>query len=297
MIKKSTNSEVNNGDQQKPVPQECFVIMPISDQPGYAAGHFSKVYEDIFKPACASAGYTPTRADEVKQSNLIHLDILKRVVHAPMAICDLSGRNPNVLFELGLRQAFDMPTILVKDTETADIFDIAPIRYTNYHTTLSYREVLADQLAVAEALKATRDTIGQPHNVNSLIRLLELSAPAKIEGAIVADPQEYFQILMAEFGQLKREMRSNMQTRPLEVSADSGRKFTASGRAAALEKMVVEIEEKLNNGYTVESLEALINDAKFLGGSAREFYLNEKHPARFRSVVESMSKLDALTSL
>ena len=45
-----------NGEEKDELP-ECFVIMPISDQVGYDSGHFAKVYEDIFKPACAVAGF------------------------------------------------------------------------------------------------------------------------------------------------------------------------------------------------------------------------------------------------
>ena len=81
----------------------CFVIMPISDCEGYESGHFLRVYEDIIKPAVERSGYTPQRADETKNSNLIQLDILKKLIDAPIAICDLSTRNPNVLFELGIR--------------------------------------------------------------------------------------------------------------------------------------------------------------------------------------------------
>jgi hypothetical protein len=58
----------------------CFVIMPITDPEGYVKGHFDHVYQDIVKSACRQAGFTPIRADEVKQSNLIHLDILQKLL-------------------------------------------------------------------------------------------------------------------------------------------------------------------------------------------------------------------------
>lgn len=88
--------------------QMCFVVMPISDPDGYVKGHFRHVYQDIIQPACQQAGFKPFRADEVKQSNLIHLDILQRLLEAPMAVCDLSSRNPNVLFELGSVDIFSV---------------------------------------------------------------------------------------------------------------------------------------------------------------------------------------------
>lgn len=101
--------------------RECFIIMPISDVEGYETGHFKKVYEDLISPACVKAGFTARIASDVKETNLIHLDILKSLLDAPMAICDISTHNPNVLFELGIRQAFDKPTVIIKDNSTANI--------------------------------------------------------------------------------------------------------------------------------------------------------------------------------
>jgi len=72
-----------------------------------------------------------------------------------MAICDLSAGNPNVLFELALRQAFDKPVALVQEVGTPQIFDISPLRYTEYRKERVYHEVLEDQKAVATAVKET----------------------------------------------------------------------------------------------------------------------------------------------
>jgi hypothetical protein len=249
-------------DKDKSALAECFVIMPISDQQGYDAGHFTKVYEDIFKPACASAGYAATRADDVKESNLIHLDILKRVVHSPMAICDLSSRNPNVLFELGLRQAFDKPTILVKDKETPEIFDIAPIRYTSYRQSLRYREVLKDQQAISRALKATKEAIGQEHNVNSLIKLLELAGPAQITENRQGDSQDYFGILMAEITQLKQEVRNNRtsSSRPAPLRAPTPAIPSIIAKASIIRAKVAVIEGQFKAGTVNDSTRRQIKE-------------------------------------
>lgn len=89
--------------------KKCFVIMPISDSEDYTSGHFGRVYEHIIKPACELAGFKPIRADDIMTTNYIALDIIKNIIESEMAICDLSSRNPNVLYELGIRQAFNLP--------------------------------------------------------------------------------------------------------------------------------------------------------------------------------------------
>ena len=160
--------------------KDCFVIMPIADCEGYEKGHFGHVYDDIIKPAIEKTEFRAIRADEVKETNLIHLDILKKLIDAPIAVCDLSTRNPNVLFELGIRQAFDKPVVLIQEKGTQKIFDIAPLRYLEYSKDMKYHEVLESQKKLQEAIEATKAAEGESGNVNSIVKLMALSAPANI---------------------------------------------------------------------------------------------------------------------
>ncbi|OTK46987.1 hypothetical protein B9X71_09135 [Acinetobacter baumannii] len=186
---------------------DCFIIMPIADHPDYKQGHFKRVYDDIFKPACIAAGYRPVRADDTKQANLIQLDILQKLLESPMAICDLSTRNPNVLFELGLRQAFDKPTILVQEEGTPRIFDINIFRYVEYRNSLDYREVLADQLAIEEVLKETKQAVAEGKSVNSIIKLLSITNPATLQDSSNFGDKEYFEVLMSEIRGIKNYVK------------------------------------------------------------------------------------------
>ena len=154
--------------------------MPISDADGYEKGRFLRVYEDIVKPAVEAADFTSRRADEVKETNFIHLDILKKLIDAPIAICDLSSRNPNVLFELGIRQAFDKPVVLIQEKGTPKIFDIGPLRYLEYDKGMKYHEVLKTQSELTDAIIATKAAEGQQGNINSIVRLMALSNPTSI---------------------------------------------------------------------------------------------------------------------
>lgn len=153
--------------------ETCFVIMPISDPPEYEEGHFKCVYEDIIKKAVEDAGYTPKRADDDLSSKMIHVDIIRNIVEAPMAICDLSNHNPNVLFELGIRQAFDLPVVLIQECGTPRIFDIATINTIDYRKELYYREVLEDREKIRTAiLETAQDNRG----INSIIKLLNINS-------------------------------------------------------------------------------------------------------------------------
>lgn len=173
---------------------DCFVIMPISDPKDYENGHFKRVYEDIIKPACASAGFNAIRADEIEETDMIHVSILKRIIEAPMSICDLSTRNPNVLFELGLRQAFDKPVVLIQENDTPRIFDVSILRAYEYSRDLKYHKVLENQAAITKILEGTEKAFVTGTGTNSITKLLAISGAAKIEP--VNDPTEKVNVLI-----------------------------------------------------------------------------------------------------
>ena len=123
-------------ESKKEEKEKCFVIMPISDQGDYPMGHFAKVYEQIIKPSVEAAGYEAYRVDENNICDVIINKIFSAIQECPMAICDLSNRNPNVLYELGLRQAYDKPVVLIQDDKTEKIFDISGINTSFYKNML-----------------------------------------------------------------------------------------------------------------------------------------------------------------
>lgn len=196
-----------------PASKECFIIMPIADTDGYSPGHFKHVYENIIYPSCEIAGYQAIRADEVKATNLIHLDILKKLIDAPLAICDLSSRNPNVLFELGIRQAFDRPVVLIQEAGTPRIFDIAPLRYLEYSKEMRYHDVLRIQKELKEAIEATVAADGESGNINSIVKLLALNASAKIPELKGKKDGLALEVMHAEMRELRKMMEFAMVER------------------------------------------------------------------------------------
>ncbi|WP_052234698.1 hypothetical protein [Pectobacterium carotovorum] len=178
------NAKTNTAKPEEKEPQAqpekkktCFVIMPIADVAGYDTGHFARVYQHIIKPACILANFEPIRADDINSSHMIVVDILKKIVECDIAICDLSSRNPNVLYELGLRQAFNKKTVLIKDNKTENIFDVQGFRYAQYDSNLRVDNVNNQVIKISEALK---ETLNAQNDINSVVQLLQIE-PANIE--------------------------------------------------------------------------------------------------------------------
>jgi hypothetical protein len=113
-------------------PETCGIIMPISGSSEYPAEHWIDV-KFIFEEAIRDAGLTPNLVSSADEVRVIHSTIVSNIYNNPVVVCDISSRNPNVMFELGLRLAFDRATIIVKDvlrptTLTPRLLNISVIR-------------------------------------------------------------------------------------------------------------------------------------------------------------------------
>ena len=188
--------------QQNDEKEKCFVIMPISDQGNYPTGHFQKVYEQIFKPAIEKAGYKPYRVDENTISDRIIDKIIFAIQDCPMALCDLSNRNPNVLYELGLRQAYDKPVVLVQDEKTEKIFDVSGISTVFYKSDRVYENVIDAIEKITNAIKETRDG-----KRNSIIKIVKAQT-AKISTENVT-VEEKFEIMLSSIINEIHELKDN----------------------------------------------------------------------------------------
>jgi hypothetical protein len=71
-------------------------------------------------------------ADDI---GVIQKRIVQNLYSSDVIVCDVSGKNPNVMFELGMRLAFDKPTLIVKDDKTDYSFDTGIIEHVPYPRT------------------------------------------------------------------------------------------------------------------------------------------------------------------
>lgn len=265
----------------------CFTIMPIADMDGYDPGHFSRVYEHIIKPACLQAGYVAHRADVVAASNYIIIDILKKIIESDIVICDLSGRNPNVLYELGVRQAFNLPTVLIKDKKTSRIFDIQGLRTIEYHHTLRVDEVSAD---IASIQNSIQETIAAPHDVNSMIQLLGISAaplPQNVElsndtSVILESLKDISgRIARLESHRLPRSIKKFEDDVTLPIKRLGAAKYEVNGEPVVLG------EELFIDGKSIGKLESIDPSQLIVmtrNGSARRITINDQEFSRITTI-------------
>ena len=122
------------------IAKKCGIIMPIASMDGYPESHWKDVRR-ILASAIEDAGFEAKIVSESDDIGVIHKRIVQNLYDNPMIVCDISGRNANVMFELGLRLAFDKPTIIVKDDATPYSFDTSVIEHLAYPKDLRYQRI------------------------------------------------------------------------------------------------------------------------------------------------------------
>lgn len=134
----------------------CGIVMPISTLDGCSEGHWSDVLE-IITEAIEEAGFEGNLVSNADDVGIIQKRIIQNLYENPIVVCDVSGKNPNVMFELGMRLAFDKPTIIIKDDKTSYSFDTSPIEHIEYPRDLRFSRIVDFKAKLAEKIKATFD--------------------------------------------------------------------------------------------------------------------------------------------
>lgn len=153
----------------------CFVLMPFGKKMD-AAGrltNFDSVYAKIIAPAVEQAGLEPIRADEEKVGGTIHKPMFERLMLCHYAVADITGANPNVFYELGIRHAMrPRSTVIVFGEGTVLPFDVALVRGLAYRTDGAGEPLDAEitRNQIAEQLIAAR---GNPHDDSPIFQLVE----------------------------------------------------------------------------------------------------------------------------
>lgn len=89
-------------------------------------------------PAAAGLGLTAIRADQIGKPGQITTEVVDHVRRARIVVADLTGHNPNVYWELGVRHALRLPAVLIADAkeEGGLPFDLLQMRTVFYRDSL-----------------------------------------------------------------------------------------------------------------------------------------------------------------
>ncbi len=104
--------------------QRCFVIMPFSETiKEHTEDYWTKHFDSFLKPLIEESQELEAQRSEPLRGDILR-QIITDLVICPVVVADLTDQNPNVYWELGVRQSFKHGTITIAQEETELPFDI-----------------------------------------------------------------------------------------------------------------------------------------------------------------------------
>jgi hypothetical protein len=257
MAKTPRNGEDSGDASANPQRPLCGIVMPISAMDGYPEAHWAEVL-GIIRDVAETAGFEANLVSSADDVGIIQKRIIQNLYDNPIVVCDVSGRNPNVMFELGLRLAFDKPAIIIKDDKTTYAFDTAPIEHLGYPHDLRYNSIVAFKETLAEKISATHK---RANNDPSYTTFLKHFGEFKIASVDVKEGSSE-EIMIEEIRELKSMLRDfwiGVRTRSQKNVPKQSVSFVVGGGAGNVNKVIQLINKR---GIYVKDVEIHGTDAK-----------------------------------
>lgn len=172
----------------------CGIIMPIATMSSeYSAEHWSDIRQILHK-SIERAGFIPRIVSDSEESTVIHGSIINNIYNDAIIVCDVSNKNANVMFELGMRLAFNKPVVIVKDDKTDYSFDTGNIQHEPYRKDLRHSTVekFIDDLSrkIVKTYEAS-----QKDDYQSFLSYFGKFEVAKVENKSIAESEAIEQVL------------------------------------------------------------------------------------------------------
>ena len=163
--------------------------MPISQIGECSEEHWAEVLS-IIVDSVTEFGFDANLVSVAEEITIIQRTIVQNLYNLPIVICDVSEKNPNVMFELGLRLAFDKPTIIIKDDITSFSFDTGIVEHIEYPRDLRFSKIMSFKRKLGEKAKATLDRSQSDKEYSTFLRHFGEFKPAAISEQEISG-QEY----------------------------------------------------------------------------------------------------------
>lgn len=150
--------------------EKCFVIMPFSTSVTCTEPQWSDIFKNLIKPGVESTGRYECYRSGPLAGNII-TQIFDSLNSAEVVVADLTDRNANVFYELGVRHALRDATVLIAQRIDDVPFDLRPNATIVYDpTTEDGRQALKADLASAMALIEKQFKAGKRDVIVSPVR-------------------------------------------------------------------------------------------------------------------------------
>lgn len=141
---------------------KCFVITPIGEKGSSVRLRTDELLDNIIKPVLEELGYEVIVPHEMDDAGSITNQIILHIVNDEMVVANLTGLNPNVMYELAIRHCFGKPVVCLIENGTKLPFDILADRAVFYENTIAGAGELKKNFQNAVKAASSQDSVDNP---------------------------------------------------------------------------------------------------------------------------------------
>lgn len=207
-IKIEAINQESVSEQEK---KKCFIITPISANESTIRKKAEGLIDSIIRPVLENNAIEIIVPHQMANPGSITNQVIIAIMESELVICNLTGLNPNVMYELAVRHAVKLPIVLMAEEGTILPFDINNERVIFYKDELHEVELLKQRLDAF--IKAS---IGKASKDNPIYRALESFELHKI---LMGEPTELVLTKIEEIlSILRKNQNLNHSTSGIEFS-------------------------------------------------------------------------------
>lgn len=229
-----------NADSKK-----CFVITPIGPVGSSVRRKVEGLIDEVIIPVMKEEQYEVEVSHRINDSGTMTAAIIERVYNSDLVIANLTGNNPNVMYEVALRHASAKPIIHITENVSELPFDI------NDQRTIEYTDDMSGALDLRDKLRM------MVRNIDYTILASNPVTDALVKKNLVNIPQEK----SIEIADMLNDMRNDIKNLKREfISRENITKTIGTTMPLTVDKVKIRPDiEEINRALIKSSTKSLIN--------------------------------------
>jgi CheY-like chemotaxis protein len=233
------------------MPKKCFVIAPIGPENSEIRARSDQIFSYIIKPVVEKFGYEAIRGDHISQPGMINSQVFEHLMEDELAIADLTGKNPNVYYELAIRHGNNKPVINIKDVSESLAFDVVGMRTidVDFRFIVSMDRCKEEITKQIQAVENGTAKIDSPIKFTRHAKLIENSiSDAK---TINLEIESLMQEQATENKQRLKDLTEKYNSKILQAINDLPKGKTINGASVKLENRVLWVDDYPANNKAI----------------------------------------------